>query len=67
MHNYRLVRTGAAVRVFVDGSPKLTVDANKRNEMRDCMALAGLTPDEINEKVHELYLTNTTQFLGSRP
>lgn len=33
--------------------------------MRDCMASAGLTPDEINQKVHELYMTNTTQFLGS--
>jgi len=66
MHNYRLVRTGSAVRVFVDGIPKLTVDANQRNEMRDCMASAGLTPDEINQKVHELYITNTTEFLGNR-
>jgi hypothetical protein len=67
MHNYRLVRTGAAVRVFVDGAPKVTVDANQRNEMRNYMASAGLTPDEINEKVHELYLTNTTEFFASRP
>ena len=66
MHKYRLVRTGSDVRVFVDGNPKETVDANKRNEMRDCMASAGLTPEEINQKVHELYMTNTTQFLGSR-
>jgi len=66
MHNYRLVRTGSAVRVFVDGISKLTVDANQRNEMRDCMVSAGLTPDEINQKVHELYITNTTEFLGSR-
>ena len=66
MHNYRLVRTGSDVRVFVDGTPKVTVDANKRNEMRNYMASAGLTPDEINEKVHELYLTNTTEFVGSR-
>jgi hypothetical protein len=66
MHKYRLVRTGSDVRVFVDGNPKTTVDANKRNEMRDCMASAGLAPDEINQKVHELYLTNTTEFLGSR-
>jgi hypothetical protein len=65
MHKYRLVRTGSDVRVFVDGNPKTTVDANKRNEMRACMASAGLTPDEINQKVHELYLTNTTEFLGS--
>ncbi len=66
MHNYRLVRTGSAVRVFVDGSPTVTVDANQRNEMRNYMASAGLKPDEINEKVHELYLTNATEFLGNR-
>ncbi|MGO9519570.1 MAG: hypothetical protein ACLPND_21240 [Candidatus Korobacteraceae bacterium] len=66
MHNYRLVRTGSDVRVFVDGSPKMTVDANRRNELRDCMKSAGLTPDEVNQKVHELYITNTTEFLGGR-
>lgn len=66
MHSYRLVRTGSAVRIFVDGDPKVTVDANKRNEMRDYMARAGLTPDEINLKVHELYMTNTTEFSCSR-
>ena len=66
MRNYRLVRTGSDVRVFVDGSPKVTVDAHRRNELRDCMASAGLTPDEVNQKVHELYLTNTTEFRGSR-
>ena len=66
MHNYRLVRTGSDVRVFVDGSSTVTVDANQRNEMRNYMASAGLTPDEINEKVHELYITNTTEFLGGR-
>ena len=66
MHKYRLVRTGSEVRVFVDGTPKVTVDANRRNEMRDYMAAAGLTPDEINQKVHELYITNTTEFLGGR-
>jgi hypothetical protein len=54
MHNYRLVRTGSDVRVFVDGSSTVTVDANQRNEMRNYMASAGLTPDEINQKVHEL-------------
>ena len=64
MHTYRLVRTGSAVRVFVDGNPGITVDANKRNEMRDYMASAGLTADEINQKVHELYMTNTTEFVG---
>jgi hypothetical protein len=66
MHKYRLVRTRCDVRVFVDGNPTATVDANKRNEMRNCMASAGLTPDDINQKVHELYMTNTTEFLGSR-
>ena len=66
MHNYRLVRTGSDVRVFVDGSSTVTVDANQRNEMRNYMASAGLTPDEINHKVHELYMTNATEFVGSR-
>ena len=66
MHKYRLVRSGSDVRVFVDGNHRTTVDANKRNEMRNCMQSAGLLPDEINQKVHELYLTNTTEFLGSR-
>lgn len=66
MYNYRLMRTGSEVRVFVNGSPKTTVDANKRNELRACMTAAGLTPDEVNEKVHELYITNTTEFVGSR-
>ena len=66
MHNYRLVRAGSDVRVFVDGSPKITVAANRRNELRDCMKSAGLNPDEVNQKVHELYMTNTTEFLGRR-
>ncbi len=66
MHKYRLVRTGSDVRVFVDGSPRVTVDANKRNEMRNYMASVGLTPDEINQKVHELYMTNATEFVGER-
>jgi hypothetical protein len=30
------------------------------------MASAGLTPVEINQKVHERYLTNTTEFLGGQ-
>jgi hypothetical protein len=66
MHTYRLVRTGASVQVFVDGSPSVTVDANRRDEMRNYMASVGLTPDEINQKVHELYITNTTTFPGTR-
>ena len=66
MYKYRLMRTGSDVQVFVNGSPKMTVDANKRNELRACMISAGLTPDEVNQKVHELYITNTTEFIGSR-
>jgi hypothetical protein len=66
MHDYRLVRSGATVQVYVDGNPKLTVDANRRDEMRNYMASVGLTPDEINHKVHELYITNTTKFTCSR-
>jgi len=66
MPNYRLIRTGADVRVFVDGIPRLTVDANKRNEMRDYMKSVGLTPDQIDQKVHELYITNKTEFVVSR-
>jgi hypothetical protein len=66
MHDYRLVRSGAAVQVFVDGTPTVTVDANRRDEMRNYMASVGLTPDEINQKVHELYITNTTKFSCSR-
>jgi hypothetical protein len=66
MHTYRLVRTGASVQVFVDGTPSVTVDANRRDEMRKYMASVGLTPDEINQKVHELYITNTTTFPGER-
>jgi hypothetical protein len=66
MHTYRLVRTGSNVRVYVDGNPKLTVDAHKRNEMRNYMASVGLNPDEINQKVHELYITNATEFLSER-
>jgi hypothetical protein len=66
MHNYRLVRDRSAVQVFVDGIPKVTVDANQRNELRNYMVSAGLTPDEVNHKVHELYLTNTTEFTTGR-
>ncbi len=32
--------------------------------MRNYMASVGLKPDEINQKVHELYITNTTKFFG---
>jgi hypothetical protein len=64
VRSYRLVRTGSAVRVFIDGKANTTVDANLRNEMRNYMAAAGLSPDEINHKVHELYTTNQTEFSG---
>ncbi len=65
MRTYRFVRTGASVQVLVNGKLTITVDANLRGEMRNYMASVGLTPDEINQKVHELYVTNTTTF--SRP
>ena len=54
------------MQVFVDGIPKVTVDANQRNELRNYMVSAGLTPDEVNHKVHELYITNTTEFTTGR-
>ncbi len=66
MHNYRLVRDRSAVQVFVDGKPKVTVDANQRNELRNYMLAAGLTPDEVNRRVHELYITNATEFTTGR-
>lgn len=66
MHNYRLVRDRSAVQVFVDGMPKVTVDANQRNELRNYMVSAGLTPAEVNHKVHELYITNATEFTSGR-
>lgn len=62
MHNYRLVRNRSAVQVFVDGTPTVTVDANQRNELRNYMVSAGLTPEQVNHNVHELYLTNATEF-----
>ncbi len=65
MQTYRLVRTGALVEAFVDGLRTATVDANSRNELRHYMASVGLTPDEINQKVHELYITNTTTFAST--
>lgn len=65
MAKYRLVRTGSEVRVFIDGIPKLTVDANRRDEMRNYMKSVGLTLAEIDHKVHELYVTNATEFVSS--
>jgi hypothetical protein len=66
MPNYRLIRDRWAVQVFVDGVAKITVDANQRNELRNYMVSTGLTPDEVNHKVHELYITNTTEFTTGR-
>jgi hypothetical protein len=40
----------------------VTVNANGRNELRHYMATVGLSPVEIDQKVHELYITNTTTF-----
>jgi hypothetical protein len=66
MPNYRLIRDRWAVQVFVDGVAKITVDATQRNELRNYMVSTGLTPDEVNHKVHELYITNTTEFTTGR-
>ena len=62
MQTCRLLRTGALVEAFIDGHLTKTVDANKRNELRNYLASVGLTEDEINQKVHELYLTNSITF-----
>lgn len=62
MHTYRLVRTGALVEAFVDGHLTVTVDSNRRNELRHHMASVGLSSVEIDQKVHELYITNATTF-----
>lgn len=61
MQTCRLLRTGALVEAFIDGHLTKTVDA-KRNELRNYLASVGLTEDEINQKVHELYLTNSITF-----
>ena len=66
MHTYRLVRDRSAVQVYVDGIPKVTVDANQRNELRNYMVSTGLTPAQVDHNVHELYLTNTTEFTTGR-
>lgn len=53
------------VEAFVDGHRTVTVDANRRDELRNYMASVGLSPVEINQKVHELYITNTTTFAAT--
>jgi hypothetical protein len=66
MHTYKLMRQGALVQVFVDGqlSGKM-LSANQRNELRDFLAFYGLSQADIDFKVHELYLTNSTSFSAS--
>ena len=66
MHTYKLMRQGASVQVFVDGhcSGK-TLSANQRNELREFLAFYGLSQADIDFKVHELYLTNSTSFNAS--
>ena len=66
MHSHRLVRDRSSVQIYVDGIPKVTVDANQRNELRNYMVSTGLTPEQVNHKVHELYITNTTEFTTER-
>ena len=66
MHTYRLARDRSAVQVYVDGIPKVTVDANQRNELRNYMVSTGLTPGEVNHNVHELYITNTPEVTTGR-
>lgn len=63
MHTYKLLRQGAQVKVFVDGqASNKTLSANQRNELRDYLESFGLMQTDIDFKVHELYLTNTTSF-----
>ena len=51
------------VEVFINGRSTTKVDAHQRNELRDYMTSVGLTPEEINHNVHELYLTNAIEFV----
>jgi len=64
MHNYRLMRKGALVEIFIDDqiSPSRTVNANLRNELRAFFASCKVPQADIDHKVHELYTTNTTSF-----
>ena len=65
MHNYRLLRKGALVEIFVDGeSSSKTVNANLHNELRNFFAACSLPQADINFRVHELYTTDTTTFTG---
>ena len=66
MLTYRLLRQGALVQVFVDGQPSSkTLSANLRNELRDFLESFGLPQADIDFKVHELYITNSTSFTCS--
>ena len=63
MHEYRLIRKGAVVEIFVDGvTSGKTVNANLRNELRNFFASCSLSQAEADFKVHELYTTDTTSF-----
>jgi len=63
MHNYKLLRRGALVEIFIDGIvSRTTVDANLRNELRNFFGSCGLPQADIDFKVHELYTTDTTSF-----
>jgi hypothetical protein len=67
MHTYKLLREGGSVRIFVDGAPiDRTLSANQRNELRDFLGLHGLLPSDIDFKVHELYMTNSTSFMSAQ-
>ena len=62
VHEYRLKRTGALVEIFIDGASVKTLNANLRHELRDFFASLDLPQSDIDFKVHELYITNTTSF-----
>ena len=66
MHTYKLLRRGALVQVFVDDQASgKTLSANQRNELRDFLESFDLPQADIDFKVHELYLTNSTTFTVS--
>ncbi len=63
MPTYKLMRQGALVQVFVDGKASGSpLSANLRNELRDFLGSFGLAQADVDAKVHELYLTNSTSF-----
>ncbi len=63
MHNYRLLRKGALVEIFMDGETSgKTVNANLRNELRNFFASCNVPQADIDFRVHELYTTDATSF-----